>query len=197
MSVILGWPAVDQVLLICALLGGVAFLVWLVLQFVGGGLDGDLDAGGGLDAGEVSGQADASFTLLSFQGISAFLTIFGLVGLSVHREMGAPAGAALGGGVAAGLLMSWVLDRLFAFFRGLQSSGNLNMDNAIGQEGTVYLRIPSAGVGKLQVSFQNRLKVLNAVTDSPVDLETGTRVRVTRVVNGDTLSVEPLASDGS
>ncbi len=181
------WPVEDRIFFFVALAGSLGFLVWLVLQFVGG-FSPDVDAGGvDLEGGSSS---DIGFTLLSFQGITAFLTMFGLVGLAVLREAGQGVGIATGAGAAAGLAMNWVLARLFRVFRTLQSSGNREPQAALGAVGEVYLRIRPGESGQVQVHVQGRLQVLSAISEGTETLETGTRVRVHRV-DGPTLVVEP------
>ena len=186
------WPTIDIVFLACAVAGGLAFAVWLVLQFVGADVEGDVDAGGDFDASEASGSSDVSFTLLSFQGLSAFLTMFGLVGLSAHREGEVGPFMSLGFAIAAGLILSWAISRLFSGFNKLQSSGTLRMESAVGQEGTVYLTLPESGEGKVRLTVQGRLKVLPAIAENDERIETGARVLVLRVNNGHTLVVTKL-----
>lgn len=184
---------IDLVFLTCAVVGSVVFLIWLVLQFVGADLDLDADADGvDFGAGEASGEADASFTLLSFQGLSAFFTIFGFVGLSSHREAQLSPFVALAIAMAAGLAMSFVVNRLFRMFTSLQSSGTIDMRSAVGQDGSVYLTIPEGGEGKVQLTIQGRFRVVPAVADSRERLETGRRIKVVRVDDGHTMVVEPL-----
>ncbi len=186
------WPTIDIVFLVCAVAGGLAFVVWLALQFLGADIEGDVDTGTDFDASEASGSSDVSFTLLSFQGLSSFLTMFGLVGLSAHREGEVGAFVSLTLAIVAGLVMSWVLGRLFATFNKLQSSGTIRMESAVGQEGTVYLTLPEAGEGKVQLTVQGRLKVMPAVAENDERIETGVRVLVLRVNDGHTLVVTKL-----
>ena len=188
------WPTIDLVFAGAAIVGGVAFLAWLVLQFVGGGhSDADIDLGD-VDAGsaDVSGEADISFTVLSFQGLSSFFTIFGLVGLAAHREAHTGALVALGAALIAGSFCSWVIARLFAFFRNLQSSGTESVATAVGEEGSVYLRIPAQGEGKVSLAIRNRYRVLDAVAEHGEELEHGARVKVVRVTSDDVLVVTRL-----
>jgi hypothetical protein len=185
------WSSVDRVFLLAALAGGIGVLSWLALQLVGGETDVD-GAGGGHDVShDVSGTADVSFHWLSFQGLSAFFTMFGLVGLALSREAHAGAWVAIGGGCLAGVGTSWMIGRLFALFRSFQSSGNVDLRSAIGREGTVYLTIRSGQVGKVQVSVGGRLQVCDSVCNQDEPLETGAAVRVVGVANNFTLIVEP------
>jgi len=204
----LGFDGLDAAFVVCALIGGLLYLGWLVLQFVGadGGsdVDMDVDVGGGhvhLDSGsieastaEVSGTADISFTMMSFQGISSFLTMFGLAGLTLHSEMGLAPAIALLGGAAAGAGTAYALGRLFAMAQRLQSSGTIKMANAIGNEATVYLTIPSSGIGKIRITLQGRLGVYDATSGDAEPIPTGTTVRVVKVVDGALLHVERVVA---
>ena len=69
-----------------ALIGGVLFLLWLVLVVVLGGI-GDIAEGVfGVDIDAMG--ADASFKALTFQGVMAFMMFFGLTGIIVMQSGG-------------------------------------------------------------------------------------------------------------
>jgi hypothetical protein len=169
----------------CAAIGGVSFGIWLVVQFVGG-----FDHSTDVHSGDVSGHADVSFKLLSFHGLASFFTMFGLVGLAVSRETSQGQIVSVTAGALAGGGMTWVLARLFAMFDKLQSSGTLDVQTTIGAEGTVYLNVPADGTGQIQVALmRGGLRTFDAVSDGKIALDTGTRIRVTRVINEQTLAV--------
>ena len=99
----------DSVYIGCAVLGGLLFFVQLVMQFLGH--HADVDVGGG-HVGmphDVSGTADTSFKLLSFQGLTAFFMMFGLVGLAMHRQSGASPALSLCVAIAAGSALGLAL----------------------------------------------------------------------------------------
>lgn len=178
----------EKFFLVIAGIGGVLFLVKLALMFVGGD-HGDTDAAG--DGHGFEGHdSDSSFKLFSVQAITAFFLLFGLVGYAcLHRSRLSVAWATGGGalaGLAAMLLVAW----LFRAAGRLQSSGTLDLANAVGQEGAVYLRIPAGGTGKVQVTMQGRLATLDARSDLPEELKTGQRIRVVRVENNGNVTVE-------
>ncbi|OQA23767.1 MAG: hypothetical protein BWY59_02539 [Verrucomicrobia bacterium ADurb.Bin345] len=72
----------------------------------------------------------------------------------------------------------------------LQSGGGtLNLQNAVGREGTVYLTIPANGAGKVSVVVQNRLGEFEATSESGEELKTGTSIRVVGVTGDKVLVV--------
>ena len=119
-----------------ALVGGLLFIAWFFLLMIGGLAGGLLD-GVGVD---VDMGADLSFKAFTFQGIVAFVLMFGLVGLALSRSDQHQMVALLAGTVAGGASM-WTMGKMFQVFYSVQSSGNMNIDNAVGKKGTVYMRI--------------------------------------------------------
>lgn len=197
------WGMMDKVFLACAVLGGALFLMRTILMFMGAdhGIDihtdlphdVHLDVGGGHDAatGHDSTGSDASFKVLTFQGLTAFFLMFGLTGLFLSRA--AHLGGFIGsiGGMAVGTSTMWMIAKFFSMLLGLQSSGTMDLKNAVGQEGTVYLRIPPGGSGKIQVTVQSRLEEFEATTESHEEIKSGEKVRVV-FIKGNVLVVEKI-----
>ena len=196
---------VEKIFCFCAAVGGVLFAIRLVLMFMGAGeadvdadadVDVDADVGAHVDAdvdaaGDV-GASDFSFKILSFQGLTAFFTMFGLVGMAMTRNSGLSEVWAILGGTVAGLFAVWVVSWMFAFFKRMQSSGTLNLKNAIGREGKIYLSIPADEPGKVQVDIQGRLSIFDAVSEDKSNIPTDTRVKVVSVVSGNVLVVRKV-----
>ena len=188
-----------------AALGGFLFGIRVVMMFVGigddadhgdtdgGDVDGDADHGDHGDAVDSHAGADTmmSFTLLSFQGLTGFFMMFGLVGLALSRGNSGNITSMIGGTVA-GLATVWIVDKLFRFFNRMQSSGTLNLRNAIHEEGTIYLTIPAEETGKVRINVQGRLKVLSAISEDRTEIATDARVRVVNVVNENILVVKKV-----
>ena len=163
-----------------ALIGGILFIAWFFLLMVGGLAGGILD-GVGLD---VDMGADLSFKAFTFQGIIAFILMFGLVGLALSRSDQGDMMALFAGTVAGGASM-WSMGKLFQAFHNVQSSGNMDIQNAIGQDGTIYMRIKPGEVGQIQVTIQGAMRTLDAVaSDSSLYLKTGATVTVEKIVAG-------------
>jgi membrane protein implicated in regulation of membrane protease activity len=206
------FSGIEKLYLACAVLGGILFVVRLVLQFVGGDGGSDYDAGGA-DIGDIhvdgdfSGHVDGdlaghaggdahdaylSFKILSFQGLTAFFMMFGLVGLAMSRQSGYNDTACLAVATAAGLGTVWIIAQIFRKAGSLQASGNINLSNAVGQEGEIYLTIPADGTGKAKITIQDRLRIYNAIAQDKTEIRTGQRVRVVSVTPQDVLVVEKL-----
>ena len=184
----------ETVFLACAALGFVLLVVRLLMQFVGGdGGDADADVDVDVDVDVDAGMdADVSFRLLSLQGLTGFFLMFGLVGLALSKESGAGHLGSLVGAFVAGLLTLVGMAKFMAYLKSFQSSGTVKFANAVGQEGSVYLTIPSDGTGKVQVSVQERLLTCDAVSIESDAVKTGERVRVVRITGGNVLVVERL-----
>jgi len=186
----LEWPAVDLIFLLAAGVGSLGVGIWLVLQLASADTDHPTHVAHDVDA---SGTADLSFTLLSFQGISAFLTMFGLVGLALRREGMLLPVWAIFGGMAAGLVTTWLVAQIFKWFNSFQSNGTVDLKTATGKTGRVYLTIGGAGtVGKVEVAISGRLQVMNAISEDEIPLPTGTTVVVVGFFDGQTLIVKKL-----
>lgn len=164
----------------------IASSVLLVLQLAAMlvGLDGDHD---------FDGDHDSGLGLVSIRSVTAFFTGFGWGGVVAIKQgfgLGAAIGLALltGGGLMAAVVL------LLRGFASLRYSGTLDYKNAIGQVGNVYVAVPGAmgGVGQIEVVVQGRSAIVQAFTRSPERLAPRTRVRVTEVLDAQTLIVEPL-----
>jgi membrane protein implicated in regulation of membrane protease activity len=169
--------------LVSAILGGAILLVQFALYLFGAASG---DEGWELLEGT---DADVSFKLLSIQGLSGFFTMFGLVGLALLHESEVVPALAVGGALAAGILTTWLMARIFQWVKGLQSSGNLRIQEAIGVSGTVYTRIQKHKPGKVTAIIHQKLMTLNACTQDEDTLEQGDRVIVQAIEGDGTLRV--------
>ena len=163
-----------------ALVGGLLFIAWFFLLMIGGLAGGLLD-GVGVD---VDMGADLSFKAFTFQGIVAFVLMFGLVGLALSRSDMHQMVALLAGTAAGGASM-WTMGKMFQVFYSVQSSGNMNIDNTVGMNGTVYMRIKPGEVGQIQVEVQGAMRTLDAVAKDPdAYFKSGDTVTVKEIIAG-------------
>ncbi len=186
-----GVKGLELIFGICALVGAFLFLLWFVMMMIGGALSDVVD---GVSGGDFSlGDADLSFKALTFQGISAFLMMFGLVGLAVFRTSDYQALSVIAGGGAGGASM-WGVAKMFDWFKSFETSGNVDIGNAVGSTGEVYVKIPANGRGQVQVTFQGALRTHDALSTTGAALSTGSLIRVKEIA-GSMLIVEPLRPD--
>ncbi len=179
----------DSLFVFSALVGGGGFVLRTVLMLLGVGDDHSF---GGDHAGDIShSDTDVGARLVSIQGIAAFLMMFGLVGLALTREAALGSQLAVAISLAAGLAAMWVVARVFTLMMRLQSSGTLDLEHAVGQEGVVYLTIKPSSGGQIQLSVQGRLGVFDAQVDGGGEIATGRTVRVVGV-RANQLVVEAL-----
>jgi len=170
-----------------ALVGGILFLLWFVLMMVGGFAADILEGLLGMDGlGDLG--ADASFKALTFQGLMAFLMFFGLAGLYTLKSTETQTLAIAIGG-AAGFASMYGTGKLFHLFVGLQSDGTVEISEAIGATGTVYLRIPENGAGQVQVSFGGSMRTMKARAHDGTGIDGGAVIEVLEVM-GDVLVVK-------
>lgn len=96
--------------------------------------------------------------------------------------------------ICAVLVIMYLYAVLMRAIYRLQSNGTVQMSNAIGLEGTVYLTVPPqrSGEGKVNVVLQNRFCEFEAITDCSEKIPTGTTVKITGIFDEDKLIIEPI-----
>tara|TARA_Y100000768_G_scaffold363303_1_gene322840 strand:+ start:898 stop:1506 length:609 start_codon:yes stop_codon:yes gene_type:complete len=180
-------PSVMEIIFVsCALLGGILFFIMMILMLVGDVLGGvsdafgiDIDAGGG------------AFEIMSIQGLSVAVMMFGLTGMFGLSATNSEVVAVLAGGVGAASGMYGMGKMMYAINQ-LQADGTVNYADAIGQRGQVYSRIKPNETGEIQVPVDGTLKTLLArAQDKKMHLASGEFIKVVDII-GSTMIVAPL-----
>lgn len=179
----------EKVYWITAIAGSIVLIVLMVMTFVGGDIE---DASGDVDA-DIDADGGINFQFLSFKNLMGFFTIFGWSGISCI-ENGLSTGMTIVISVICGLLMMLLMASLFYYLSKLQSSGTLNLQNALNQIGEVYLTIGAnrSSIGKVSINVQGTLRELQALTDEDMDLKQGNVVKVKEVTDNGILIVQLL-----
>lgn len=130
------------------------------------------------------------FQFLSLKNIVGFFTMFGWSGLGFISAGMAPTLVILLSFIC-GLAMMLAMASLFYFMSKLAETGNMNMRNAIGRTGEVYLTIPGkrSGIGKVQINVQGTLQTLDAITDEPEPISNTSLIQVIDVIDNQLLLV--------
>lgn len=175
----------QQIFSLIAIPSTLIMVFQLILMLLGIG-DGDGDGGydhGGFDHEGTdhshSEISDDGLALFSFRGIMAFLCVGGWSGMAfAGTEMNNILAILLSFvcGASALFLMAFMIKGILK----LQSSGNIDLANAIGKVGQVYIPIPanSQGQGKITIVVQGSFSEISAITNESDQLKTGEAVRV-------------------
>jgi len=169
------------------------------------GIDaGGVDAGGGDWYGDVvhadihdgsfdhipPDHAGSGLRLLTVQGLVAFFVVFGWSGLIMLKSE-LPTAASIALAVLFGAIAMTVMALIFRGMLKLQQEGTLDIRNALGKSGTVYLKVPAArsNSGKVSLMVQDRFMEFDAVTDEDEPIPTGCEVTVIGISNKSSLIV--------
>jgi len=184
------WSELDllsQVYWIIAAPATLVFAFLLILTIFSSDVDTDVQT----DFGHSFSDGDGiPFQLLSLKNIVGFFTMFGWSGLAFISSGMAP-GLIILFSFICGFLMMLAMATLFYLMSKLAETGNMNIRNAVGRTGEVYLPIPSKreGMGKIQVTVQGTLQTLDAITDDAEAISTSSIIQVTDVINNQILLV--------
>lgn len=153
------------------------------------GLSGDIDVD--LDGdGDVDVSGGHSITIFSVRNAVAFFTFFGWSGLWMLRIGASPFFTTIAS-VLIGVIFVGISMSLFFLISKMQRSGTLDLSNAIGKTGDVYIPIPPRRMktGKVLINVQGALRELDAVTDDETLISTGTPVDVVGILQPSKLLV--------
>ena len=164
------------------------FAVQAVLTFIG------MDADGGLDADTDMDSTDSSqpFQLFTFRNLINFLLGFSWGGLAFYHLVANTVVLALISTLFGCVLVAVVMLMFFQLSKMVQS-GNIEMEDTIGLNASVYLIIEGhrERAGKVQLSVKGAVREYDALTDGQT-LKTGELVVVEKVLDGNILLVKKL-----
>ncbi|MBR5974461.1 MAG: NfeD family protein [Clostridiales bacterium] len=132
----------------------------------------------------------SGFRLFSMQSIIAFFCLYGWTGL-IFTKAGLPVWGAAILAFTCGFVGMFLMALAMWGMLKIQSDGTMNIRNALGMDGEVYIPIPGKREtpGKVMVKVQDQLTEFEAVTDDEEKLGTGTQVTVIGITKGTTLIV--------
>jgi hypothetical protein len=193
----------ERVLACIAIPSTLILVIQTIMSLIGIGgehdMDSDHDTGTELshdahaealnDGHEHSHEHDnTGLRLFTLRGLVAFLAVSGWGALAISRS-GHPMLTALGLGFIMGFIAMLLVAAVLKLFVVMQSNGAIDMTNAVGLDGTVYLTIPAQGQGKVSLILQERLSEYDAVSENGETLKTGEEVTVTGLTEDNRLIV--------
>jgi len=169
----------------------VIFLVLMLIGIEGADFDGiddisDVDI---INDEPLSGIG--GLKILTIRGILAFISMGAWTAYICVNWMHPLWASAIG--IVVGSISAYLLALAFRATYKLESSGNLDYANAIGQLGTVYIRVPKSksGKGKITLTIQERYIEVDAMTECDQDLMPKTVVEVVGIEDMTTLIIKP------
>lgn len=169
------------------LLAGLVSIVLAGLSFVG------MEHHDMLDGVEAAGVDHGGGGIISVKPLTGFFLGFGWAG-GIALDSGFSLGVAVLIALAAGsLLMAVIVVMIRAIFS-LRSDGTVQIAQAVGAVGTVYVTVPArkAAGGQVTVSFSGRQETLAALSAAEHPLASGEKVKVVGLVDSRTVLVEAL-----
>lgn len=191
--------ALQRIFALIAIPSTVVMLIQsLMLLFGMFGGDADGDGLADLDDGDIDGDGGDTgdgFTLFTVRGIVAMLCVGGWLGI-VLLDAGMPVIEAIVLAFAGGVAALFGMAMLVRLLLRLQSSGNIEIANAVGKTGTVYLTIPGnmSGTGKVHIIVQETYTEFSAMTSDAEDIKTGESIRVESVGDSGVLIVKRVTA---
>jgi hypothetical protein len=180
-------PMLLQVFWTCAVVASCVFLVQTVLTLIGidaDGTDADFDPSSTLDLG-------GGINLFTIKNLMGFLTGFGWTGVCFWDSVPSRALLILLA-LAGGSLIVTIFVFIYKQARKLEHNGAFRIESTLDKTADVYLRIPEGGRGKIQISINGSVQELDAISDSNSEIPTGAKVRVTDIIDHETVRVRPI-----
>lgn len=181
-----------QVLWIIAAPASAVYIVMAIATFMGmdgsDGLEADFD--GDLEIDDTASEG-SGFQVFTFRNVLAFLIGIGWGGLAFY-DNGYSQTYSIVGGVIVGAGFTVLQSSLFYFMYKFNSPNEPEIKSAVGLNGKVYLKVPknAEGFGKIQLTHNDTMKTVNALTYHGTTIAKGRLVEVIDV-EGDNLVVIP------
>lgn len=179
----------DYVLWIIAAPATVVYGVQVIMSLMGLDGESDIEVDGDVDV-DVD-ESGGSFPVFTFRNALAFLVGLGWGGLSLY-DNGYSETATIWLGALIGVGFALLQTSLFYFVYKFNAPNKPEIHSAVGLDGKVYLKIPknSEGLGKVQITHNETMKTVNALTYAQQNIGKARLVTVV-AVEGDNLVVEP------
>ena len=179
----------------CALVASVVFLIQMVLTMLGmdgHNVDVDFDVADFGDMDTDTMDMGGALSLFSIRNLVSFFVGFGWAGVSLHNLITSPVLLIIVS-ILVGCGFVWVFFIVKKQMKKFEANGAFDIQNCKGRTANVYLRIPgqNSGKGKIQISVNGAFHELDALTDGE-PIATGSKVRITEIIDGETLRVEKL-----
>ncbi len=183
-------PKFELMFWFCAIPFSLVFFIQVILSFSGfDHSDADLDGNADLHTDSIDDHS--TLPVFTFRNFVIFLMVYGWAGLAFLR-LGISKPLSILFAVCLGSSMMLIVAYIFYSMSKLQESGNIDINNAVNSNGSIYLSVPAGrtGTGKIQLTIQGAVREYDAITDETTALPTGDIAMVTGILNNNTLIVK-------
>ncbi len=182
-------PVFEKVFWFMAIPFSVVFIVQTIATFAG--LGDNMDDADGFDNNEFD-TLEGTFRLFTVKNFIIFFTVFGWSGITLYNS-GANQFVTVLVSALIGIIVMLVIAGLFYFITRLAESGNIDIKQAVGSTGQVYIPIPAnqKGKGKIHVTFKGSFLEADAVTKGKA-LQTGESVKIVETTANNIFIVEKI-----
>ncbi|MDR2100156.1 MAG: hypothetical protein LBP40_04925 [Campylobacteraceae bacterium] len=169
-----------------AIFGSIFFVLRVITSIVGGFGDDSMDA------------TDDAFKLLSLNSITSFIAMFGWSGLAAYSQYQFSFFVSLAVAMICGIITMFITAFLFKQAMRLKSDGVVfDVNQAVGQSGEVYMKIPKDGSGKITFSLNGMKHEFDAVSEESCDIDSFQKVVITKVIDSHTFAVRLIRRENN
>ena len=188
----------NQAFYLAAMFLSVIFIWQLIAAIIGlGGADMDIeshvDSTAVHDSPHDAQDTIAAFKLMSVRSILAFFTLFSWAG-ALYMGSGVRVSLSLVYAALWGFAAMLIVSVLIHMMVRLTHSGNMKIGSCIGTTGSIHIDVPVSGSGEIRIMCNGVMSHFRAKAAGDKVIKSGTSVKVTRVVDANTLEVEPVDS---
>ena len=133
----------------------------------------------------------SGFTFVSIRSLIAFGTLFCWAG-TLYLMGGINPALAIGFSAVWGLVGMFVVSYLMFKLVNLEEIGNVDLATALLEEGTVYIGVPSDGLGQVRLKVSGTISYVKARSKTGEPITRDTKVRVVGIRDKNVVEVEPL-----
>lgn len=151
-------------------------LKMIIFLFTGGDAEVDADFNTAI-------ETDTSFTFLSIQSLLAFFMGFGWSGLAALIQFKTTTTIALIAAFIIGAVFMYASAYLMFCIKKLNKVVVKDINTLVNKQGRTYTSFPPKGEGQIEIDFNNKLSILQAINLSDEKLDSFIQIKVEKIEN--------------
>lgn len=165
----------ENILWTIGLFSTVLFILKLsIFMIVGGDMEVNADF-------DTITETETSFEFLSLQSILAFLMAFGWCGYFALKNFNLGTSGIIMIALTTGLICMWFSGYLMFNIKKLNKKIVIDINELVGKEGKAYTSFEPNSSGKIEISLNNKLTILDAINLSEEKINSFSEIKVEKV----------------